>query len=188
MKKLFVLALVHLLAGLPVKGGEGMWLPYLLQTRSSELKKSGLRLTAREVYDANRSSLKDAIVHFGGFCTGEVVSNQGLILTNHHCGYDAIQSHSSLEDDYLTHGFWAKNKGEEKPNPGLFVDFIRSMEDVSTSILKDVTPQMSEAERNLHRRDIADLYVQTARRFGLVGDPDHRGRHQINHQVINELP
>lgn len=147
MKKLFVLALVHLVAGLPVKAGEGMWLPYLLQTRSSELKKSGLRLTAREVYDANRSSLKDAIVHFGGFCTGEVVSNQGLILTNHHCGYDAIQSHSSLENDYLTHGFWAKNKGEEKPNPGLFVDFIRSMEDVSTSILKDVTPQMSEAER-----------------------------------------
>lgn len=124
-----------------------MWLPFLLQAKEAELKKSGLRLTARDLFDANRASLKDAVVHFGGFCTGEVVSHQGLVLTNHHCGYDAIQSHSSLENDYLTAGFWAKSQKEEKSNPGLFVDFIRNMEDVSAVILKNVTPQMSESDR-----------------------------------------
>lgn len=147
MKKLFLGILAVMGSHMPTWAGEGMWLPFLLQTREAELKKSGLRLTARDLYDANRASLKDAVVHFGGFCTGEVVSHQGLILTNHHCGYDAIQSHSSVENDYLTHGFWAKNQGEEKPNPGLFVDFIKRMEDVSAVVLRNVTPQMSESER-----------------------------------------
>ena len=148
MKKLFLGALALMGSVVPTWAGEGMWLPFLLQARESELKKSGLRLTARDLYDANQASLKDGVVHFGGFCTGEVVSHQGLILTNHHCGYDAIQTHSSLENDYLTHGFWAKNQKEEKPNPGLFVDFIKRMEDVTSVVLKNVTFQMSEADRD----------------------------------------
>lgn len=147
MKKLFLLLTILVASKLTLWAGEGMWLPFLLQAKEAELKKSGLRLTARDLFDANRASLKDAVVHFGGFCTGEVVSHQGLVLTNHHCGYDAIQSHSSLENDYLTAGFWAKSQKEEKSNPGLFVDFIRNMEDVSAVILKNVTPQMSESDR-----------------------------------------
>lgn len=135
---------------------EGMWIPALLKSlNESEMKSFGLKLSAEDIYSINNSSLKDAIVHFGGFCTGEIISDQGLVLTNHHCGYGAIQSHSSVEQDYLTDGFWAKNKGQELPNEGLFVTFIVSIEDVSDKIFAG-TDTLKNPEPVI-RRNISDL-------------------------------
>ena len=132
MKKILVCLLaILLLFPNPVSADEGMWIPLLLKKLNyRNMKKAGLKLSAKDLYDVNNGSLKDAIVSFGGFCTGEVISNQGLILTNHHCGYDAIQKHSTLENNYLEDGFWAMNLQEEKSNPGLFVNFLIRIEDV----------------------------------------------------------
>lgn len=114
---------------------EGMWIPALLKALNEpEMKQLGLQLSAEDIYSVNQSSLKDAIVHFGGFCTGEIISDQGLVLTNHHCGYGSIQSHSSVENDLLTDGFWAKSKADELANPSLFATFIVSLEDVTDQI------------------------------------------------------
>jgi hypothetical protein len=126
---------------------EGMWLPLMLKALQDDMQAQGMKLTAEDIYSVNQSSLKDAIVSFGGFCTGELISDEGLILTNHHCGYGAIQTHSSVQDDLLTKGFWAMNKEEEKANAGLFVTFIIRMEDVSEQVLKGIDPAMPEAER-----------------------------------------
>ena len=127
--------------------GEGMWIPMLLQYNEKEMQEMGMRITADDIYSINHSSLKDAIVLFGGGCTGEIVSDQGLLLTNHHCGYDYIQKHSSVEHDYLTQGFWAMNMGEELPCPGLSVTFLREMRDVTEKVLFNITPDMAEDER-----------------------------------------
>ena len=109
---------------------EGMWLPmFIKRLNEVDMQEAGLQLTPEELYSINNSSLKDAIVSFGGFCTGELISSQGLLLTNHHCGYDAIQDHSSIDNDYLTDGFWAMDKKDELPNPSLYVDFLIKMED-----------------------------------------------------------
>ena len=105
------------------------------------------RYTPEQLYSINNSSLKDAIVSFGGFCTGEIISKDGLILTNHHCGYEAIQTHSSVENDYLTDGFWAMSHKEEKPNEGLFVRFLVRMEDVTSKILPELGDDLSEDDR-----------------------------------------
>ncbi|RYZ21226.1 MAG: serine protease, partial [Chitinophagaceae bacterium] len=99
------------------------------------------------IYSINKGSLKDAIVSFGGFCTGEVISSKGLVLTNHHCGFDAIQNHSTLEKNYIRDGFWAKNHGEEIPNKGLFVTFIVRIDDVTKQAMMGVTSGMKESER-----------------------------------------
>ena len=131
-----------------LRAGDGMWLPLLLeQLNESEMQALGMKMTAEDIYSVNQGSLKDAIVHFGGFCTGEVISDRGLVLTNHHCGFSQIQSHSSLENNYLEAGFWAPDDAGEIPNPGLFVTFIVRMEDVSAAALRGVTDGMSEAER-----------------------------------------
>ena len=127
--------------------GEGMWIPMLLQYNEKEMQEMGMKITADDIYSINHSSLKDAIVLFGGGCTGEIVSDQGLLLTNHHCGYDYIQKHSSVEHDYLTKGFWAMNRGEELPCPGLSVIFLREMRDVTEKVLFGVTNEMKEEER-----------------------------------------
>jgi len=120
----------------PVVPDEGMWLPLLLNGLNiSEMQAMGCKLSAEQIYSVNNSSVKDAIVQLGGFCTAEVVSPQGLLLTNHHCAYDAIQSHSSVENDYLTDGFWAKTKAEELPVEGLTVSFLVRMEDVTGKIV-----------------------------------------------------
>jgi len=119
------------------KADEGMWLPMLIDRNYSEMKKMGLKLTPEEIYSVNNSSLKDAVVSFGGFCTGEMISSEGLLLTNHHCGFDAIRTHSTTSNDYLTNGFWAMSKDEEKPNADLSVTYLVRMEDVSTNILKE---------------------------------------------------
>ncbi len=127
--------------------GEGMWIPMLLQYNEKEMQEMGMRITADDIYSINHSSLKDAIVLFGGGCTGEIVSDQGLLLTNHHCGYDYIQQHSSVEHDYLTNGFWAMNRGEELPCPGLSVIFLREMRDVTDRVLEGTNIDMAEDER-----------------------------------------
>jgi len=129
------------------KAGEGMWIPMLLQYNEKEMQEMGMRITADDIYSINHSSLKDAIVLFGGGCTGEIVSDYGLLLTNHHCGYSYIQKHSSVEHDYLTRGFWAMNRGEELPCPGLSVTILREMRDVTEKVLTGIDIDMPEAER-----------------------------------------
>ena len=138
---------------------EGMWLPQLLQKlNEKEMRKMGLKLKASDIYSINKSSLKDAIVSLGGFCTAEVISDQGLILTNHHCGFDAIQNHSSVENNYIQNGFWAYKKEQELRNPGLFVSFIISIEEVTNSVLNNVQPNITEKERQaIIEKNIAQI-------------------------------
>jgi hypothetical protein len=143
---LFITTILTLAVGI-AKAGEGMWIPMLLQYNEKEMQEMGMKITAEDIYSINHSSLKDAIVLFGGGCTGEIVSDYGLLLTNHHCGYDYIQKHSSVEHDYLTNGFWAMNRGEELPCPGLSVIFLREMRDVTEKVLYNITIDMSEDER-----------------------------------------
>ena len=128
---------------------EGMWLPMFVDRLNYvDMQKMGLHLTAEELYSINHSSLKDAIVSLGGgFCTAEVVSPEGLLFTNHHCGYDVVQTHSSVEHDYLTDGFWAMSKAEELPNEGLFVSFLVRMDDMTSEVLGVVTADMDETAR-----------------------------------------
>ena len=114
---------------------EGMWIPTLLNALEDEMQALGLRLTAEDIYSINHSSLKDAVVHFNGGCTAEMVSSEGLLLTNHHCGYSQIQYHSSVEHDYLKDGFWAMDRSEELANPNLVATFIHRITDVSTRVL-----------------------------------------------------
>ena len=148
MKYRLLFMLPLLLSFSVVYAGGGMWLPLLLENlNEEEMQALGMEISAEDIYSINSGSLKDAIVHFGGFCTGEIVSDRGLVLTNHHCGFGAIQDHSTLEDNYLQDGFWAAGEGEELANPGLFVTFIESMEDVTIRILDGVTDDMNEVER-----------------------------------------
>ena len=127
---------------------EGMWLPLLLEKMNEKHMKSlGMKMSAKDIYSINAGSLKDAIVSFNGGCTGEVISSKGLILTNHHCGFDAIQNHSTLDHNYIRDGFWAKNNTEEIPNQGMFVTFIVRIEDVSKQALNGVNTTMPESER-----------------------------------------
>ncbi|MFD2514568.1 S46 family peptidase [Pontibacter locisalis] len=145
---LSLLLLVSLSAPFAAKADEGMWLPMLIKRLNyTDMQKQGLQLTAEEIYSVNKSSLKDAIVQFGGFCTGEFISPEGLLLTNHHCGYGAIQSHSTPEHDYLTDGFWATSKDQELPNEGLFVDILHHMDDVTGKVLEGIDNNTSEQER-----------------------------------------
>jgi len=148
MKRGILGVLAFLVFSLHTSAKEGMWIPLLLQQyNATDLENMGLKISVNDIYDANNSSMKDAVVLFGGGCTGEIISDQGLLLTNHHCGYGQIQSHSSLEHDYLTNGFWAMNPGEELPNEGLTAMFIKRIEDVSDVVLKGVTFEMSEPKR-----------------------------------------
>src|SRR6185295_7692314 len=130
------------------RADESMWHPFLLEKlNEKQMKSLGMKISAKDIYNINKGSLKDAVVSFGGFCTGEVISSKGLVLTNHHCGFDAIQNHSTLDRNYIRDGFWAKSYAEELPNPGLFVTFIVRIEDVSKQLLNGVTPTMTESER-----------------------------------------
>ncbi len=139
---------ILLFIALCLSAGEGMWLPHLLKAlNESDMKAMGCKLKAEDIYSVNKGSLKDAVAHFGGFCTSEVISSQGLLLTNHHCGYENIQSHSSLEKNYLRDGFWAKNFKEELSNPGLFARFIERIEDVTNDAMSGITPGMSAAAK-----------------------------------------
>lgn len=141
------------------RADEGMWLPQLLgKLNESRMKSLGMKISAADIYSINKGSLKDAIVSFGGFCTGEIISTRGLLLTNHHCGFDAIQNHSSLEKNYIRDGFWAKNNGDEIPNKGLFATFIVRIDDVTAQAMKGVLAGMSEAERqSLIDKNLAEV-------------------------------
>ena len=126
----------------------GMWIPSLLKgMNENEMNTLGMKLTAEQIYSVNKSSLKDAVPQFDGGCTAEVISDKGLILTNHHCGYDNIQSHSTIEHDYLTDGFWAYKMEDELPNKGVVVSFVVRIEDVTTKVLEGVATLTSEAEK-----------------------------------------
>jgi len=130
------------------RADEGMWLPQLLQQlNEKQMKALGMKISASDIYSINKSSLKDAIVSFGGFCTAEVISDKGLLLTNHHCGFDAIQNHSTLDHNYIRDGFWAKNNGEEMPNSGLFATFIVRIDEVTKEAMAGVTADMDERTR-----------------------------------------
>lgn len=141
---------------------EGMWIPSLLKVLEGQMQSEGLKLSAEDIYSINKSSLKDAIVHFGGGCTAEVVSKQGLILTNHHCGYSQIQQHSSLKNNLLKNGFWAMDKKEELTNPGLTATFIVSIDDVTDAVLSgvgDVDSQEGIDKINANIKSIKDKAV-----------------------------
>jgi hypothetical protein len=140
-----------------------MWIPMLLeQLNQKEMQTMGMKITAEDIYSINHSCLKDAILLFGSGCTAEIVSNQGLILTNHHCGYSSIQSHSSLDNDYLTHGFWAMKKSEEMTNPGLTATMLVRMEDVTSQILAVVSNTMTEEQRDKAIEKISREIAQEA--------------------------
>jgi hypothetical protein len=144
----FLLALVWMFFVGQMRADEGMWLPNLLSKQQYEaMVARGFRLSAEDLYSVNKASLKDAIVLFGKGCTGDLVSAEGLLLTNHHCGYSRIQEHSSVTHDYLTDGFWAMSKQEELSNPGLTASILVRMEDVTPSIQEVLTRTMSEKER-----------------------------------------
>ncbi|MBP5710752.1 MAG: S46 family peptidase [Bacteroidales bacterium] len=148
MKSSFLFIIV-MMSYLFMRADEGMWLPYSINGQSlAEMQRLGCKLTAEQIFSFNQPSLKDAVVQFGGGCTGELISAEGLLLTNHHCGLGQVQAHSSVEHDYLQEGFWAKNKDEELPNKGLSVSFLSYIEDVTATVLKGVNENMSEAARN----------------------------------------
>ncbi len=167
MKKFFYVFVWVLLIGNPIaKADEGMWLPLFIERLNYvDMQKMGLQLTAEEIYSVNNSSLKDAIVQFGGGCTAEVISDQGLLLTNHHCGYGRIQAHSSVEHDYLSNGFWAQNLEDELANPGLTVSFLIRIEDVTAKIKAGLNPFMLESERNV----IIDSLSKTIKDEAIAG-------------------
>ena len=146
MKRIFVL-IAALAIGTSALADEGMWLlPLLKQLNGKDLKAAGCKLTPEEIYSINKTSLKDAIVHFGGGCTGEIISQQGLLVTNHHCGYSSIQGLSTDEHNYLMDGYWAKSYAEELPCPGLSVTFLVSMEDVTSAVEQADDPRAKREE------------------------------------------
>lgn len=148
--------------GNAARADEGMWLPFLIGRNYDDMKKHGLKLSQEQIYSINNSSLKDAVISFGGFCTGEIISDQSLILTNHHCGYDAIAGASTPEKNYLDNGFWAKNHQEEIPVPGLTATFMIRMEDVSATVLKELNSSMTAEQRAAKIKEVTDILVKDA--------------------------
>jgi hypothetical protein len=145
---LYPILMILLLASQSARGDEGMWLPLLMTEGHWEMMQhKGLRISPEEIYSVNSASLKDAVIHFGGGCTGMLVSAEGLMFTNHHCAYSRIQRHSSVEHDYLTDGFWAIDRGDELPNIGLTASILVRVEDVTTQILAAVNDTMNERDR-----------------------------------------
>ena len=132
-----------------LRADEGMWIPLLIEKYNIKLmQEKGFKLSAEDIYSVNKACMKDAVVQFGGGCTGEVISTDGLLITNHHCGYGQIQKHSTLAHDYLTNGFWAMSKSEELPNPGLSVTFLKRMEDVTEKVMAGVTETMDDTGKD----------------------------------------
>lgn len=150
MKIKIIIASIFLLSFISkIKAVEGMWLPQLLKSlNEAEMKSMGMKITAEDIYSINAGSLKDAIVHFGGGCTAEMVSKEGLMFTNHHCGYGQIQRHSSLQNDYLKNGFWAMNRSEELTNPGLTATFIISIKDVTNEVYVGMLEGMTDEQKD----------------------------------------
>lgn len=163
MKKLLIgLVVLTYSMGNIARADEGMWLPFLIGRNYEDMKKHGLKLTQEQIYSINKSSLKDAVISFGGFCTGELISGQSLILTNHHCGYDAVAGASTPEHNYLDNGFWAKSLKEEIPVPGLTATFMIRMEDVTAQVTKELTASMTAEERAKKIREISEILTKDA--------------------------
>ncbi len=166
------------LSGMKLKADEGMWLPMLIQRLNyTDMQKLGLQLTPEEIYSVNHSSLKDAIVGLadepkpeGYFCTAEIVSSEGLLFTNHHCGFDAVQKHSSIEHDYLADGFWAMSREEELPNEGLTASVLIRMADVTDSII----PQLSDTMTAMERQKIAGKIISRLKKAN-----DEEGKYNV---------
>ncbi|HNW57950.1 MAG TPA: S46 family peptidase, partial [Bacteroidales bacterium] len=148
--KLLIITLLLTIFMTPVmRADEGMWIPLLIEKYNIKLmQEKGFKLSAEDIYSVNKVCMKDAVVLFGGGCTGEVISREGLLITNHHCGYGQIMRHSTLEHDYLTNGFWAMSHDEELKCPGLSVTFLKSMKEVTESVLKGVTDEMTGKVRD----------------------------------------
>lgn len=179
MKKFFSTLLLAAVIGLnfsfaTLRTDEGMWLPMFVERLNwTDIQKMGLQLSIEELYSINNSSLKDAVVGLaegsapnGFFCTGEIVSDKGLIFTNHHCAYDVIQRHSSIEHDYLTDGFWAMNLADEIPNPGLTASFLVRMEDVTEAVVLQLTDDMTPDQRRAKIREITTPIREAAAEDG----------------------
>ncbi len=148
MRKIFFPVLLSFLLPFTALAGEGMWLPFLIgQLNEADMQALGMKMSAEDIYSVNKGSLKDAIVHFNGGCTSSIISPQGLLLTNHHCGFSAIQSHSTLQNNYLQDGFWAKKQSDELRNDHLVATFIDRIEDVTQEILAGVTDKMTTKQR-----------------------------------------
>ena len=156
MKKICLLLLVILNSNFSF-AKEGMWFPQLLkELNESEMKSLGMQINAEDIFNVNKSSIKDAVVQFGGGCTGEVISDRGLLITNHHCGFSQIQSLSTIEKNYLQNGYWSATDAEEIPCPGLTVTFVRDIIDVSKIVLKDINDEMTEENRTALIKSRAD--------------------------------
>ncbi len=173
MKKLLIITIALIMGlGTSVRADEGMWIPLLINKNMAEMQKLGLKLTAEDIYSINHSSIKDAVIIFGGGCTGEIVSPEGLILTNHHCGYGSIQQVSTPENNYLDDGFWAMSKDEEIPVKGLKVQFLQYMKDVTAESLAGVTDDMTEAQRDsiveVNNQKIIDEATKDTKFRGIV--------------------
>ncbi len=173
-KKICFLSIIFTILFSVARADEGMWLPYSINGQNlAEMQRLGCKLTAEQIFSFNKPSLKDAIVQFGGGCTGELISPEGLLLTNHHCGLGQVQAHSSVEHDYLQIGFWAKNKNEELPNEGLTVSFLSYIEDVTTAVLVGVTDKMSENERN-------EKIAENAKKL----QTEHKGERDVRVEIV----
>lgn len=167
MKTIRLLLLVFLLGSFRSLAVEGMWIPSLIDMFYSDMQTYGLKLTKEQIYSTNQSSLKDAVIQFNGGCTAEIVSDQGLILTNHHCGYDAIQKHSTVENDYLANGFWSKNQSEELPCPWLNVTIVKEIRDVTDAVFEGVDKNASSEEiQEAIAKNIAKLEKEEKEKSG----------------------
>ncbi|NOZ45371.1 MAG: S46 family peptidase [Chlorobi bacterium] len=193
LKKRLLGVIIILFATIASQADEGMWIPMLLNKYNIEdMQKKGFKLTAEDIYSINHTSMKDAVVLFGRGCTGELISDEGLIITNHHCGFSAIQSHSSLEHDYLTDGFWAKTNDEELPNPGLQVRILVKMEDVTDSVLFNITDKMTEEERqNSITKSISKIkkLASEGNNYDILVKPFFYGNQYflIEYEVFNDI-
>jgi len=184
MLKRFILFVTIVCASIGnISADEGMWLPFLLGKNYDHMKKLGLKITPEQIYSVNNSSLKDAVVNFGNFCTGEIISQDGLILTNHHCGFDAVQSHSSVEHDYITDGFWAMDRSQELSNPGLTVTFLIRMEDVTSRFAGK-----TEEEKDAVTKELEKEYGE-ANTYSVEVENFYEGNQQIVfvYQVFKDI-
>lgn len=160
MKKIILILIT--LVTFTSQADEGMYMPFMLKKNYKDMVKQGLEMSYKKIYNPKKASVKDAIVSLGGFCTAEIISPNGLMLTNHHCGYDAIRENSTPENDYLTDGFWAANYGEEKPIPGLTASIVVKMVDVTKAVKAELNPGMDADERKLKIKQISEKLAAEA--------------------------
>lgn len=186
-----ILAVLIVFSSISTSAKEGMWLPFLIgQLNASEMTQMGMEITADDIYSLNNSSLKDAIVHFNEGCTAELISSKGLLLTNHHCGYSQIQSHSSLENNYLKDGFWAMSAEEELRNPGLTASIVKYMEDVTNLVLDGVSEGMDdEARQDKMRENVEAILAEREGEYKLEVTPFFYGNQYIliAKEVFNDV-